>query len=272
VIGRGLGYYPDEPDGRDWDIDKMALRSYDPASVRVTLSADAPQAYDQGRTSSCVAQAMAGAIHILERRSRRLVSGAPIAQTPSRLFLYYCSRRLHSGGPAIFDNGTYLRTCAKAMNRIGVPDESLWKFTTNPFTVNRQPAGVAYMRGHARAGGEYFRIRDTGAGRVKAIQAALEAGYPVCFGTRVSEDFLRSNGAPLVQRPAQSDPIAGGHAMCIVGYEKRPGGLVFEVRNSWGRNWRDDGHCWFTEDYIRWPHSSDFQIIRGWARLRKGAA
>lgn len=33
----------------------------------------------------------------------------------------------------------------------------------------------------------------------------------------------------------------GGHAMCIVGYTKEG----FILRNSWGRNWGDNGYCIF---------------------------
>lgn len=271
-MGRGLGFHPDAPDPRDWDVDRMALGAPGSTVGEASLRRHEPPVYDQGRTSSCVAQAMAGAVEILERSARYRGASVDVG-TPSRLFLYYGSRRLHSGGPAIFDTGTYLRTCAKAMQRIGVPSEELWKFSTSPFRVNRQPRPVAYMRGHARAGGEYYRIRDMGAARVAAILAAIESGYPVCFGTRVSEAFLRSDGPYLVDVPAAADPVAGGHAMCIVGYRhEAEAGLVFEVRNSWGPGWRDNGHCLMTEDYIRWALSSDFQIIRGWARLRKAAA
>lgn len=271
MMGRALGYHPDEPDARDFDVDRLELAGVDPAGVRVSMRLLAPPIYDQGRTSSCVAQSVAAAIEILERRAARQHPDFSLTGTPSRLFMYSNSRYIHAGGPAIFDTGTYLRTLVKGVARLGAPDENLWPFSTSPFTVNRRPAFVAYMRGHGRKGGQYFRILDTGSERVKAIQAALQEGYPVCFGTQVTNDFLKSDGPHVVPRPSTSAKFAGGHAMCILGFEKRPGGLVFEVRNSWGKRWRDQGHGWLTEDYIRWPRSSDFQIIKGWDRLRRAA-
>ena len=263
--GRGLGHIPDAPDKRDWDIDKMGLGN--PSGEIATLRHFCPPIYNQGGTSSCVAQSVAGAIEILEYRYA-LERGEPVAdRRPSRSFLYHGSRAYHTHG-RVSDTGTYLRTCVKVAGRTGVPDEALCPFSTSPLKINKQPPSVAYFRGHARRGGEYFRIYDEGEGRIHAIKAALDEGYPVCFGTTVTRDFQRSDGAALVQKPAKSDRVAGGHAMVIVGYERTAGGLTFQVRNSWGEGWRDKGYCSMTEEYIRWDQSRDFQIIRGWERLR----
>lgn len=35
-----------------------------------------------------------------------------------------------------------------------------------------------------------------------------------------------------------------GHAMCIIGYDDSKFGGAFEVMNSWGDNWGDDGYFW----------------------------
>ena len=90
--------------------------------------------------------------------------------TPSRLFMYYNSRRLHDMHR--FDSGTHLRTCAKMANRVGVPDESFWPFTTKRLTVNRRPSFDSSMHAHARMGGSYWRIFDSGLQRSAAIKAS----------------------------------------------------------------------------------------------------
>ncbi|NQY04266.1 MAG: C1 family peptidase [Halieaceae bacterium] len=261
---RGTGYRPDDPDPRDWDEAKLGLSVS--ASPPSSISLGQVPIYNQGRTSSCVAQAIAGGIEILERKAPEYHDKA---STPSRLFIYFNSRRSHSGGPALFDNGTYLRTAAKAMERLGVPDESMWKFSQNPMRVNRRPSFAASMRGKARSDGNYYRILPGGDQRIKAIKAALLEGLPVAFGTLVTPDFLKSKGSHTIDKPSDTAQFAGGHAMLIVGYDVTDEGLVFEVRNSWGTGWRDDGYGWLTEDYIRWASSRDFQIIKGWKRLQE---
>lgn len=270
---RALGYRPDKIDVRDYDFGRFGVTSDDhPAAA--SLRAYEPEVYDQGRTSSCVAQSMAGAIEMLERKAHfnRTRGGNTVPATPSRLFIYFNSRRMHSGGPAIFDNGTYLRTAAKGLANFGCPDEDLWHFSQLPWQVNRRPAFLSYMNAHGRRGGEYARINSTGEDRIRAIKGAIVAGFPVCFGTRVTDGFLSSSGPDVVDVPTYGDKFAGGHAMTIVGYNHSREGLVFDIRNSWGDRWRDFGHCLMTEDYIRWPHSSDFQIMRGWPNLTGNAA
>ena len=37
---------------------------------------------------------------------------------------------------------------------------------------------------------------------------------------------------------------SGGHALCIVGYDDSKFGGAFEVMNSWGDDWGDDGYFW----------------------------
>lgn len=271
MLKRALGYRRDELDSRDWDEGRLGLVASSSAPTSVLLGHQ-PPVYDQGRSSSCVAQAMAGAIEIQERKAAVMRGESPrLIKTPSRLQMYFLSRRAHAGGPAIFDTGTYPRVLAQVVERLGVADEEHWKFRTDPFTVNRRPSMVAMMRGKSRSGGQYYRIKSVGEQRIAAIKAALLEGYPVTFGTRVTSDFLSSIGPAIVDRPMSGSKFAGGHAMLIVGYKETGSGLVFDVRNSWGTGWRVGGHCWMTEDYMRWAHARDFQIVKGWKRIQ-GAA
>jgi len=56
-----------------------------------------------------------------------------------------------------------------------------------------------------------------------------------CFAT-LTDDFIW-----IPDRSAK--PVAG-HAMTVVGYDDSYGGGAFEVQNSWGRNWGNDGFFW----------------------------
>lgn len=37
---------------------------------------------------------------------------------------------------------------------------------------------------------------------------------------------------------------SGGHALCVVGYDDNKYGGAFEIQNSWGTNWGNDGYIW----------------------------
>jgi C1A family cysteine protease len=239
--------------------DRLGLSELSAAPESFTLYNDVNRVLDQGSTNSCVAQALAGAIDILESRAGLKY------QPASRLFMYYNARAFH--GIQKFDKGTFIRTCCRGLSKFGVPDEKYWKFYTNPMIVNRRPGWNPYMNGFGRKGGEYFKIKEFGSDLVYAIKAALLEGYPVAFGTLVTKDFLDNTGPDIIDIPNGTDKTVGGHAMLIIGYVEDSDGLRFHVLNSWGHTWRLGGTAFLTEDYIRWTLSRDFTIIRGWARI-----
>ena len=230
---------------------------YTAAAHEVSLRDHCPDVYNQGGTNSCVAQAFAGGIQVAEK-FRGIDS-----VTPSRLFMYANSRLLH--GAIRFDFGTYLRHCAKMLNRLGVPNEQHWKWSTNSMHINRRPSWAASMRAHPRMGGKYHRIFDTGDDRIMAIRASIQAGLPVAFGMQVRESFLSGDGPSVIRNETvNGDDIVGGHAMLIVGYKNSyEHGPVFQVRNSWGPGWRDRGYCWLTRDMVE-TLARDLWVIHGW--------
>jgi hypothetical protein len=83
------------------------------------------------------------------------------------------------------------------------------------------------------------------------VALALDAGYPVVFGTYVDSAFLRFRGGSVVGAQDRQDPNGGGHSMCILGYRTTPEGKrEYLVRNSWGKGWGDSGDCWVNEDFM----------------------
>jgi len=232
-----------------------------PEAADLTANHWYPYVYDQRSTNSCVGQSLAGLVHISER------SGYG---QPSALFPYYNARRYSTS--LVLDRGTYIRDAVKMTARLGCPDERFWTFSTLAIKVNRRPSFQAYMQAHARRGGEYFAILSQGNARVRAIKAALAAGYPVIFGTRVTRAFALGQGADDIYDVPRipDEDIVGGHAMVAVGYEPSSvDSTLFKVRNSWGQGWGDNGHCYFTEQYMRWAHTRSLWVFRGWPLLSK---
>ena len=215
--------------------------------------------FDQQNTSTCVANTFMHAVILKEARD-----GLPFDQ-PSRLFPYWNSRKEHGG--QWLDTGTYLRTLAIALRKFGTPSEKFWKWGQLGIRVNRRPNWTAMRKAHPRRAGKYVRIYEAGQDRTRAIQTAIMAGHDVGFGTRVSQSFLASTGKVLLGKPSPTDPIAGNHAMLIIGWQTFGGKLYFRILNSWGDQWRDGGLCWMSADYIEWTHTQDLHVIYGWERL-----
>lgn len=254
---RGLGWVPNEPDGRDLDVDKLGLAGAAPE--RADLTPFMGVVRHQRSSSSCVGQALAAAATIREAEAGFDAGPA------SALHPYYHARRM--AGPVVRDVGTRMRLACKSMVKLGIPDDEHWPFRM--LRVNRRPGWDAERHAYHRRGGGYYGIFDYGAGRVSAVKAALAEGHPVVFGTQVARSFGPSHGPDVIDRPLPDEALLGGHAMVLVGYETRPAdGLLFRCLNSWGGNWRLGGTCWLTERYVSWERTRDLTIIDGWDRIR----
>ncbi len=216
--------------------------------------------FDQSSTSTCVANAFLHGILMKEAR------GGFQFDQPSRLYPYWHSRKEHGG--QWFDSGTYLHTLATALRKFGAPSERYWKFGTFSTRVNRRPNWTAMRKAHPRRDGRYVRIYQTGVDRINAIKQTLLNGHDVAFGTRVAKSFQPSFGVHYIERPAATDPVAGNHAMLIIGWTMREGRLWFRVLNSWGSGWRNSGLCWMSAEYITWNRTTDLHVIHGWSKLR----
>ncbi|UZR93621.1 C1 family peptidase [Chondrinema litorale] len=80
--------------------------------------------------------------------------------------------------------------------------------------------------------------------KIETVKKSLSENYPVVFGMKCAPSFY---DAQDVWRPSE-DPNGsfGGHAMCVIGYDDTKFGGAFEIMNSWGEDWGNDGFIWIT--------------------------
>ena len=256
---RQLGWMPNPDDARDRDF--AGLMGLSAGSADQRLLDKYLDIRSQGSSSTCVGQGFAGQIQILERIAG--LSGDSV----SVLFMYWNSLAQH--GAEGIDEGTYARTLVHALSKIGVPDEKYHPFKIGVTKKIRQPPFNAYMKAHPRRGGGYYTIKATGKARGEQIQKAILANHPVCFGTMVTRKYQDNDGPLVVEAPQGGDEIAGGHLQLCTGFMRKASGeTLYRVANSWGRDWRDQGFCWFTEEYMCLPTTRDLTIYLGWDRIR----
>jgi hypothetical protein len=77
------------------------------------------------------------------------------------------------------------------------------------------------------------------------IKEALYYGFTVSIGVNLTESF--KSGASIYKgnwRPSYNEETIDGHAMLIVGYDDNRNGGSFEVMNSWGADFGDNGYVW----------------------------
>lgn len=250
---RTLGWLPD-PHKRPGE-----KNDEDATEVLRTLRAPPPswslrnlaRIVDQRSLGSCVANAVGQAIYIAHRRA-----GVATPKFVSRLFIYYFSRLYHHQTNE--DSGTFLRTAFSALNKFGFCPEETWPYDDGPDKFRRMPGWQAmHAAFDQRSPTVYRRIYESGNSRTNAIKAAIAAGYAVAFGTDVSQAFANDDLGEGPIKPPVGMPIAGGHAMTVVGYD----GDTYEIANSWGADFGDEGFCRFSGEYMRWGRTNDLWIV-----------
>lgn len=245
-----LGYRPDPEDQRDFAL--SALRMPEPPASH-SLKQHVVDIPNQNPLGSCVANAVPQALRMVQH-----AAGNPDAELCSRLFAYWHARNQH--GDTGSDSGTYIRTCIKVLNALGRPPERAWPYKVDDLdeeepTFTKKPPSIALMHAFDRKQAEYRRVWEDGSDRVLAVKRAIASGRPVVFGTDLGASFEDYSDG-LIQPPLD-EPIIGGHAMCIVGYD----GASVEVVNSWGEGWGNGGYCRLSWAYVMWQRTRDLWVI-----------
>ena len=76
--------------------------------------------------------------------------------------------------------------------------------------------------------------------KVDGVKRSLLNGNPVIIGFKVENAFY---SAKTVYEPDNLG-TEGGHAMCVIGFDDDKYGGSFELVNSWGSSWGNEGFMW----------------------------
>jgi len=214
---------------------------------KVDLRKHLTEIEDQGATSSCVANAVAGAYEYLAKWH----TGKDY--DVSRMFIYYNTRYSEvEDENDIDDNGCFIQDAIESLKEYGACSESTYPFDEE--MVNEEPPEEAYSEA------EQFLVEDMALVPLEldAWKACLAEGYPIIFGISLYKSFDSHRKKGLVPLPSENEVSRaehGGHAMLCVGYSDKD--KVFIVRNSWGTEWGDNGYCYIPYDYLMNPSLND---------------
>lgn len=87
-----------------------------------------------------------------------------------------------------------------------------------------------------------FSLFDSKDYKLKAVKKSLSENNPVIIGMNLPKSFYKAKG---VWQPTESSNLTyGGHAMCVIAYDDNKYGGAFEIMNSWGTNWGNEGFIW----------------------------
>jgi C1A family cysteine protease len=275
--GRGMGWLPDLPDHRDYTIETAAVQSLLKGTGTSKALKAPPESVDlrawcspienQRSLGSCTACAGVGLVEYSERKAfgRHL--------NASKRFLYKATRKLgHFEG----DSGAFLRTTIGAMALFGVPPEEYWPYTTAEKEWDREPPAFCYAFAQNYQALTYYRLDPPGTARpalLDQIKAHLASQLPSMFGFTCYDTLFDPSvdATGKIPFPGGGEAIVGGHAVDAVGYDDKlkipnPAGGptttgAFLIRNSWGKEWGQDGYGWIPYRYVLDGLAEDFWVL-----------
>jgi len=238
------GWLPDIPDKRDFLYASIKPRIR--VAGTVDLRGKCPAVEQQGRLSSCTAQALAGNLEFLDNMTDSRYTDI------SRLFIYYNERVIID--TVYSDSGARLRDGIKTLKNDGVCDESLWPYKIAKF--DEKPLLKCYQAAKAHRITSYFRLRT-----LNEMLACLSDGFPFVFGFTVYDSFesARVKKTGIIDMPKKTERALGGHAVMAAGYDQRS--KRFLIRNSWGARWGMKGYFTMPYKYLE-TLAADFWTIR----------
>lgn len=253
------GWWPDLPDMRDLKYDhtlKLARLGYPAMPPFVSWRTGFPAPYDQGDLGSCTANAGAGTVEFLQRKEGKAVF------TPSRLFIYYFERAIE--GTISSDAGATIRDSMKVLSTMGSPPESMWPYIETQFRA--QPSATAVFAGKKDLVTQYLSVHQD----IMAMKTCLYEGFPINIGFSVYSSFESDavTHTGIVPVPQSNEELLGGHAVIVLGFydnghvpvagnPTHPSGGFFEMRNSWGPDWGNNGYFFMPYSYLTNEYLSD---------------
>lgn len=231
-FGMGLKFLPPDDFARLPKDPKRAGSLPKSASVKDL----APAVGSQGVQGSCVGWSVGYGLAGLMLARR----GAPLATSPA--FIYNRGMLVDSVAGGAQPNcglGMYIETALSYLQGFGILPLSQYPYDET--SCSKLPALWEDQLARKRrvisdwATAEY----------IDAVKTSLATRLPALVGMQVRTSFTQHSGMSVFSAPA-SDPVIGGHAMLVVGYDDSKG--AFEIMNSWGRQWGDQGFAWISYD------------------------
>ena len=212
---------------------------------RASVKQFAPYAGDQGQYGTCTGWASAySAVSIIYAKLNGITDRNKITQ--SAFSPGFAFRESFGGGFSGCANGQVIANVLQSIQKKGVPPFS----DLDALCPNTIPADAINKAVHYSILG-YTRIASPDDGKTTIllkIKKTISEGKPVVVGMDV--DNVPQKGAfnrltrDYIWMPDRSVAPSAGHAMTIVSYDDAYGGGAFELQNSWGREWGNDGFFW----------------------------
>jgi hypothetical protein len=223
-------------------------KNKNPLPESVSLAAFAPDRQNQGKQGSCVAWSSAYA-------ARTILEAASTRQNPNQVA--YSPAFLYNNIALDDCQGSYIQKAMEFMQQNGAVPYTDFRYDEND--CSRQANGALIQEASQNKIHGFHRLTETedvNGINIRAVKEHLAKDAPVVIGMMVGGTFMQEMLGQKVWHPSQDDQQMmgfGGHAMCVIGYDDRIEGGAFQIMNSWGPEWGQNGIA-----YVRYGDFKNF--------------
>ncbi|GBU26784.1 cysteine protease [Treponema sp. R8-4-B8] len=246
-------------------------RSYTVIPKAYSLKQYAPQPGDQGNYGTCVGWASAYAARtIAESVSLNRVDYFLVTNNVfSPIFVYkgfYSLKNINptgQEGAAISDILEFMKIEGAVKRAEFEKTMAFNLITLSMFSSSRRYPIGGYVTLYAS------RRSETNNARTDMVKKSICEGKPVIIGMNCPDSFFK---AKEVWRPSDNPAVNyGGHAMCVVGYDDTKYGGAFEILNSWGTIWGNNGYIWIPYQVFNDFVNQAYEVIENLSAYKDGA-
>lgn len=219
---------------------ELLTRDYTMLPSSYSLRQYCPEVRSQGYYGTCTSWAVSYAARtIAEAVKYGWTDKQRITQEAfSPIFVYTLVK---AEGDDECQKGTYIHKSLQMMKEVGVP--KLYSF--NVMCAN-------YISDDLKRRAAPYKIDDyftlfgiqftDGKEKIRKVKKSLTEDCPVVIAMWLPNSFHQAGDK---WSGIDIDPTKHGyHAMCVIGYDDEINGGSFQIMNSWGRNWGNQGFVW----------------------------
>lgn len=251
AVGGGATHHPL---GLKWSDDiKSSMANHKAKLVHENFSAAAipsstdwtpnmPPVGDQGNQGSCVAWSMGYALRTYLYQVKTNWGDKTTDHQFSPSYIY---NQINDG----VDQGSSPYDAARLLESQGCATLAVMPYNDSDYKTQPNADQKANAANYKIADWDYLDNDTT------AIKSALASG-PVWSGVTVYwTSGWQSNGDISLAQVSSSMSAAGGHGICLVGYDDShstaDGTGAFKFINSWGKGWGHSGYGWISYQYLQ---------------------
>lgn len=234
ALQHALGCIKDKSDERDYILTRLPPELTAELPSKVDHSKRMSPVSDQGDEGTCVGFAVVDGMKEYQEKAQWKYT----IQLSVR-YVYAGAQKID--GYPDNEDGTDIRSAMKVLNKKGVPPQSCWPYKPHQTDT---PCAKADTLAKPYRIDKYVRLKSE-----EEMRESVYVNGPFVAGVEVYDlawGMVGKDG--VIQMPAKNDVPAGGHAICIVGYDDKK--KRFKFKNSWGKDWGAKGYGYLPYEYM----------------------